>query len=197
MNPTVALARRIQAAADAGADWVQIREKDLCGRELLDLASGAVALPSLRVIVNDRADVALAARAAGVHLGGDSAPLQEIVRWLRAGAAAADFVIGVSCHSVGELRNAEAGGASYAFFGPIFDTPSKRTFGEPQGLASLKAVCRAVRMPVIAIGGINEANAADCVCAGAAGVAAIRMFQDSSDRESLKAAIARIREAMQ
>ena len=83
-------------------------------------------------------------------------------------------------------------GASYVFFGPVFETPSKKTFGPPQGIARLGEVCRAVRIPVIAIGGVNEENAAECLHAGAAGIAAIRMFQESSEAETLKRAIKRI-----
>lgn len=190
-----ALRERIRAAATAGVDWVQIREKDLPGRELLGLAREAVGMGSARVIVNDRADVALAAGAAGVHLGGESAPLRDVARWLRIGAAPEGFLVGASCHSVDKVRQAEAEGASYAFFGPVFDTPSKRTFGEPQGIARLDAACRAVKIPVIGIGGISEENAADCIRAGAAGIAAIRLFQDAGGAAELARAIERIHAA--
>ena len=137
----------------AGADWVQIREKDLPGRELLELARNAVAaanerpaakgVSKPRVYVNDRLDVALAAGAAGVHLGGESAPAGDVVRWCRNGNAPSGFEIGVSCHSVEDAREAERAGASYIFFGPVFDTPSKREFGAPQGAERLAEVCEA------------------------------------------------------
>ena len=145
-----------------------------------------------RVIVNDRLDVALAAGAAGVHLGGESVPAREVVRWCRRRNAPAGFLIGVSCHSLEEAREAEDSGASYVFFGPVFETPSKKKFGPPQGIARLGEACRAVRIPVIAIGGVNEGNVAECLRAGAAGIAAIRMFQESSEAETLKRAIKRI-----
>jgi thiamine-phosphate pyrophosphorylase len=183
-DPLRALLRRIDQAVAAGIDWVQIRETDLEGRELLGLVREAVraAKPSpARVIVNDRLDLALAADAAGVHLGGQSLPAREVVRFCREQDVPAGFLVGVSCHTIEQAREAEGAGASYVFFGPVFDTPSKRPFGPPQGLAKLAAVCRATAIPVIAIGGINRANAAECFRAGSAGVAAIRLFQDATE----------------
>jgi len=144
------------------------------------------------VIVNDRLDVALAAGAAGVHLGGGSMPAGEVVRWCRGGNAPAEFLVGVSCHSFEETREAEAAGANYAYFGPVFETPSKTPFGPPQGIARLAEVCRSVRLPVIAIGGVNEENGAECLRAGATGVAAIRLFQEARDAAELAAQVARL-----
>jgi thiamine-phosphate pyrophosphorylase len=194
-----ALLDRIRAAAVAGVDWVQIREKDLSARELLGLVRQAVALASVRpgethsgsvqMIVNDRLDVALAAGAAGVHLGHASAPAREVVRWCRAGNVPADFLIGVSCHSLEGAQEAESAGASYTYFGPIYETPSKIPFGRPHGVEELAQVANAVSIPVIAIGGINASNAADCLRAKAAGIAAIRMVQDAPNADSLKKAI--------
>jgi thiamine-phosphate pyrophosphorylase len=189
----------IRAAAAAGVDWVQIREKDLSARELFTLVKEAVALASVRpgsirarsikVIVNDRLDVALAAGAAGVHLGHASAPAREVVRWCRAGNAPADFLVGVSCHSLEGAQEAESAGASYTYFGPIYETPSKIPFGKPHGIEELAQVANAVSTPVIAIGGINESNAAQCIRADAAGLAAIRMIQNAADATALKKAI--------
>lgn len=180
----------IRAAATAGVDWVQIREKDLPARELFTLVKETVALASVRpgsirassikVIVNDRLDVALAAGAAGVHLGHASAPAREVVRWCRAGNAPADFLVGVSCHSLEGAQEAESAGASYTYFGPIYETPSKIPFGKPHGIEELAQVASAVSIPVIAIGGINPSNAPECLRAKAAGIAAIRMFQVES-----------------
>lgn len=130
---------------------------------------------------------------AGVHLGGESLPVAEVVRWRRAGNAPAEFQIGISAHSVEQAREAERAGADYIFFGPIFDTPSKRAFGPPQGIERLEEVCRAVRIPVIAIGGINESNARDCIRAGASGIAAIRLFQEAADVGPLTEAVRRMR----
>jgi len=180
------LLERIRTALTAGAHWVQIREKDLSARRLLALVRESVRIgraisPAARILVNDRLDVALAAGAAGVHLGGESVPREASIQWCRAGNASAGFLVGISCHSVDEAKTAESAGTDYVFFGPIFDTPSKRIFGPPQGSARLAAVCRSVSVPVIAIGGINESNVADCIGAGAKGVAAIRLFQDARD----------------
>lgn len=191
-----AVREKIQMAIESGADWVQIREKDLAGRALADLVHGAVAAgrghANSRVIVNDRLDVALAAGAAGVHLGRESLNARDVVPWCRSRNAPPDFLVGVSCHSLEEAREAESNGASYIFFGPIFDTPSKRELGAPQGLSRLAEICRSVRTPVIAIGGVDEDNAAECLRTGAAGIAAIRMFQAASDADSLKRSIEKI-----
>jgi thiamine-phosphate pyrophosphorylase len=179
---------RIRAAAEAGADWVQIREKDLGSGALYALVRDALALvadvrrergAATRVIVNGRLDVAVACGADGVHLGYASVPAQDAIRWCHNGGAPREFIVGVSCHSLEDARSAEAAGADYVFFGPVFDSPSKREFGAPQGAAKLREVARALRIPLIAIGGINASNARECLQTGAAGVAAIREFQDS------------------
>lgn len=187
-----ALLPAIRGAVTAGVDWMQIREKDLSARALLLLARAAVAAAgsSARILVNDRLDVALAAGAAGVHLGSESVPVNEVVRWCRGGQAPRGFLIGRSCHQLGEAVDAERARADYVFFGPVFATPSKLAYGSPQGIVRLAEVCRAVRIPVLAIGGVNEENAADCFRAGAAGVAAIRLFQQAED---LAATVARLR----
>jgi thiamine-phosphate pyrophosphorylase len=181
-----ALLQRIENAANAGVGWIQIREKDLPARELLDLTRTAIRVcgnlsvrPAARILVNDRADVAWAAGAAGVHLGERSLPIPTLVNVLR-GPARTDFLVGASCHSLGAALRAAGEGADYLFFGPIFATPSKAGFGPPQGLPKLAEICRAVSIPVIAIGGITLENAAACAAAGAAGIAAIRLFQGKS-----------------
>jgi thiamine-phosphate pyrophosphorylase len=198
---TSTILQNIQAALAAGVDWVQVREKDLPGGQLLELARRTVHFSeeqaaetegSARIIINDRLDVALAARAHGVHLGRESAPAWEVVRWCRGGNAPDGFAIGVSCHSVEEAREAENANADYIFFGPVFETPSKRAFGAPRGVERLAEVRLAVSMPVIAIGGVNQENAPDCIRAGAAGIASIRMFQESLDTKAIKETVASI-----
>lgn len=196
--PVENLLEKIRAAVGAQVDWIQIREKDQTTRELLALAQEAVGITQTRggktrVLVNDRLDVALACGAAGVHLGRESVPAKEVVKWCRAGNAPDRFLIGVSCHSVEETQAAESAGADYVFFGPIYDTPSKRAFGNPQGIARLVEVSAAVRIPVIAIGGINEQNAAECLRAGAKGIAAIRLFQEAKDGPALVESVAGLR----
>ncbi len=194
----------IHLAATCGVDWIQIREKDLIATHLLALTADALHATSqntrtdgqwTRVLVNDRVDVAVAAGAQGVHLGQASIPIREVSTWRGHGSLPRDFTLGVSCHSVQEARAAADAGADYIFFGPIFDTPSKRRFGVPQGTDRLNAVCNAVRIPVIAIGGVNQANGGECIVAGAAGVAAIRMFQEANDQDGLREAIEQIRNA--
>jgi thiamine-phosphate pyrophosphorylase len=178
-----ALAAVIRRAAEAGVDWIQIREKDLDARSLAELVRSALAetrATGARIVVNDRLDVALAAGAAGVHLGGASLPVEMVAEWRRA-ANREQFLIGVSCHSPDAAHAGERGGADYLFFGPVFATPSKAPFGPPQGIERLREVCRAVKIPVLAIGGVTPENAARCLEAGAAGIAAIRLFQESPD----------------
>ncbi|HKN61695.1 MAG TPA: thiamine phosphate synthase, partial [Candidatus Acidoferrales bacterium] len=170
-------------------------EKDLPGRALLDLTRDSIAAANgvARVHVNDRLDIAIAAGAAGVHLGGESLPAGHVVRWCRSGNAPPRFEIGVSCHSLDGAREAERAGASYVFFGPVFNTPSKQAFGPSQGIQRLAEVCAAIRIPVIAIGGVNEETAAACIRAGASGIAAIRMFQEAQSAVALRESIAALR----
>jgi thiamine-phosphate pyrophosphorylase len=176
-------------------DWIQLREKDLAGRAVAELtreALRAVAGTTAHLIVNDRLDVALAAGAGGVHLGESGLPAGAVNAWLKKHSAAgpgAGFLCGVSCHSLEGALAAEAAGASYIFFGPVFATPSKAKLGAPQGLPRLAEVCKQVRMPVLAIGGITLANARDCFRAGVAGLAAIRMFQNARDLPALVAGL--------
>lgn len=205
------LLANMAAVAAAGVDWIQIREKDLSGRELSRLTHEAVAqtkriIPAdglgPRILVNDRVDVALSENAGGVHLGEHSLPAREVRRWLAANAersfklnqepiqqpgtlGTGEFFVGVSCHSRAGAQSAEENGADYIFFGPIFSTPSKAAWGPPQGLATLAKVCSAISIPVLAIGGITRENAASCLSAGAGGLAAIGLFQGSRDLSAL------------
>ena len=185
------LIERIHQVARAGVDWVQLREKDVEARSLFDLASAAIATTGnsdAKLLINDRLDVAWAAGAAGVHLGENSLPLGEVVRFKRR-SDRADFLVGASCHSLEAAVQAAREGADYLFFGPVFATPSKAAFGAPQGLERLAEVCRRVSSPVLAIGGIDAGNARACLQAGAAGVAAIRLFQQRSELTAVLAAI--------
>jgi thiamine-phosphate pyrophosphorylase len=182
-DPPHALLETIRRAAAAGINWIQIREKDLETRkltELVRLAAAGARETGTRILVNDRLDVALAAGAAGVHLGETSLRVETVAEWRR-GAGHSEFRIGASCHSTEAARAAEGAGADYIFFGPVFATPSKSAFGAPQGIERLGEACRAVRIPVLAIGGVTVENAHSCLAAGAAGVAAIRLFQEIED----------------
>jgi thiamine-phosphate pyrophosphorylase len=169
------LLERIRAAFAAGVDWVQVREKRMSTRQLCRLVARAAGLPEKgpgRLLVNERLDIALSCGADGVHLPADSLPI-SVVR----GAAPAGFLIGASCHSVAEVEAAAGAGASFAVLGPIFPTPGK---GPPLGIEVLREACERVagqNFPVLALGGITLENAAACLAAGAAGLAAIRLFQ--------------------
>ncbi len=178
----------IPRAIAGGISWIQIREKDLDTRTLLEVARFAVAkahATATRILINDRMDVALAANAAGIHLAEKSLPLEVVSEWRRC-SGRTDFLIGVSCHSLEAACAAATGGADYIFFGPVFATPSKAAFGAPQGIDRLREVCASVKIPVLAIGGVNLENARDCLKAGASGIAAIRLFQNLKDTAELK-----------
>jgi len=193
------LLHKIATAAAAGVDWIQIREKDLSGKEcsaltreaLHRIANSAAGVPA-RIFVNDRLDVALAAQAGGVHLGEKSLSPQEARRLVNSLHREKDFLIGVSCHSLEGAKAPERGGPDYLFFGPVFATPAKAAYGAPQGLERLAEVCRAVALPVLAVGGINLDNAASCLSAGASGIAAIRLFQDASDMATVVRALRKL-----
>ncbi|PYU24603.1 MAG: thiamine phosphate synthase [Acidobacteria bacterium] len=189
------LAQRIRNAVCAGVHWVQIREKDLPARNLIDLTRSAIRAcnnlstqGAARILVNDRCDVAWAAGAAGVHAGEKSLPVQVLIDARRT-SGLTNFLVGASCHSVGGAIAAAEQGADYLFFGPVFATPSKAGFGPPQGLDKLAQVGGAVSIPVIAIGGITLENARACREAGAAGIAAIRLFQQHGDLAKIVASL--------
>ena len=157
------LLRCIQGAS---ADYVQIREKDLSAKALLNLTRRAVAITKTPILVNSRADIALAAGAYGVHLPAGSIPPRALRGMVQ--------LIAVSCHTLDEVRAAEDEGADFVVFGPIFATPGK---GVPVGLDALGRAAASVRIPVLALGGVTMANANLCVLSGAAGIAGIRLFQ--------------------
>ena len=164
----------IVEAAQAGVDLVQIREPGLGDRALLELTRGAVEATRdtpCRILVNDRFDIAISTNAAGVHLRGDSFPATRV----RA-AAGQGFLIGRSVHDVAEAT-AEAPGCDYLIFGTVFPSASKPETHQASGLEALRAVCAAVHIPVLAIGGISTENVSDVAAAGASGVAAIRLFR--------------------
>lgn len=165
-----ALIAYIARAMDQGVDLIQIREKDLCARELLALTRRALALPNRRgskVLVNSRLDIALAVGADGVHLPAGSPGPRDLRQITPAG-----FLFGVSTHDLTELQAAEREGADFTVFGPVFaDKP------RALGIGVLRAATAAVSLPVFALGGVNASNADLCIAAGAAGVAGISMFQ--------------------
>ena len=172
----------IEANAREGVDWIQIREKDMPPRALLSLVEAAlrrVEPHGALVLVNACLDIALAAGAHGVHLRSDAPPASELRPIVPAG-----FTIGVSTHTVDEVRRAEREGADFAVFGPVFPTSSKRGQEAIPGLAGLRAACCAVNMPVAALGGITPARERACAAVGAVVVAGITMFQSGPAGDS-------------
>ncbi len=178
----------VERVLEAGVDLLQIREKDLSGRQLHELVQRVTRLPNparARILVNGRVDVALAAGAHGVHLPSNGPSAANVRRMAGPG-----FLIAVSCHSVQEVCDAEREGADLTVFGPVFETPSKQAHGPPQGLEKLREACSAVEIPVLALGGITLKNAPQCLEYGASGFAAIRLFQRAA---SLMATVAALR----
>jgi thiamine-phosphate pyrophosphorylase len=174
----------IRAAVVAGIDLVQIREKRLTARVLFELSRSAAEVvrgSGTKLLVNDRADIAAAAGADGVHLATTSLPTQVIRRTFGDG-----FLIGASTHSIAEVNVAREQGADFVVFGPVFETESKSEYGAAKGIEELsKLTATLASFPVLALGGVTERNAADCVNAGARGIAAISMLQEPSRLEDL------------
>jgi thiamine-phosphate pyrophosphorylase len=193
-----ALLAKVAEAARAGVDYIQLREKDLSTRELEVLAQDSLTavrngLPlrtenrelrtslRTRLLINSRTDVAIAAGADGVHLRADDVKPHEVRQVLEVSVhrppATDHFLVASSCHTAADIFRAESDKTDFAVFAPVF---GKRDAAgtQPTGLAALREVCRA-KIPVLALGGVNLENAASCLNAGAAGIAAIRLFQEN------------------
>ena len=173
----------VARAVSKGVDWIQLREKQRATSDLVRLTKRVIELAKpagTKVIVNSRVDVALACGAHGVHLPSDSMPVQRVRQ-----SAPVPFLLGVSTHSLEEALRAEQEGASYVFFSPVFTSVSKPGYGPEKGslagLQALQRVCKEVRIPVLALGGIDEGNAVKCMQAGAEGFAAISMYQQERE----------------
>ena len=162
------LLSNVTSAIRDGVDLIQVREKDLDGSalfELVCLIRDAAAGTSTKILVNDRLDIALAAEIDGVHLPANGLPAARVRPLVK--------TMGCSTHTLEEALDAERDGADFVIFGPVFETPGKT----PIGVDALREVAAAVHIPVLAIGGITRDNTKDVVEAGAAGIAAIRLFQ--------------------
>ena len=169
----------VEEALKAGVRAVQLREKDLPTRQLLDMAyrmKELTAKYSAKLFVNDRADIGICVNADGVHLGQASMPVyaaRKVVGY--------KMMIGVSTHNLDEASIAEKEGADFITFGPVYHTPSKLKYGEPIGIEAFKKVCEKLSIPVFAIGGIKFDNATDVINAGADGIAAISGILGDND----------------
>lgn len=168
-----------QAAIEGGASIIQFRDKEMSTRQLVETARKIKELTdeaSIPLIINDRLDVALAVDADGVHVGQDDMPA-ALARQL----IGPHKILGVSASTVEEALQAEREGADYVSASPVFTTPTKPDAPPPTGLEGLRAIVEAVNLPVIAIGGINEKNAAEVIEAGAQGIAVISAVISAPD----------------
>ncbi len=198
-----ALLAKVAEGARAGVDYIQLREKDLSARELESFAKEVVGLvrensSSTRLLINSRVDVALAAGADGVHLRADDVAPHEVRQVLELSAhrplITEHFLVASSCHTVTDVLRTESEAADFAVFAPVFEKTNAPAFEksdtQPAGLAALHQACRA-KIPVFALGGVNLENAASCLSAGAAGIAAIRLFQENTIEDVARALRAR------
>ena len=168
----------VEAAVAAKVDLLQIREKQLNARTLYELSAAAARITkdsSTKLLINDRADIAAAAGADGVHLTTSSLPTRAVRE-----AFGDEMLIGVSTHSLAEAI-ARRNGGDFVVYGPVFQTTSKQQYGAPLGIDKLAEVCAALApFPVLALGGVSLMNIKDCMAAGASGIAAIGMFSDAN-----------------
>ena len=181
----VAVAR----ALSGGVQAVQLRENDIGGRALLELARRMREVTfrhGAKLLINDRVDIALASGADGVHLGAASLPPGEARRIL-----GRDRLIGCSTHGQDQLAAAIEGGADYATFGPVYYTPSKAHYGPPVGIEALRRACASTELPIFGIGGIGRGNIAEVVAAGSYGIAAISAVLAADDPHTAAAGMRR------
>lgn len=166
-------------ALEGGIRFIQLREKDLGGKDLLSLAREIRELTfefGAKLIINGRIDIAALSAADGVHLGHLSVSPTEARRLV-----GAERLIGVSTHNIEEAKKAQTEGADFITFGPVFHTPSKAPFGEPVGTDKLREVKKAVSIPVYALGGIKKKNIKEVVSAGADGISVISAIIGTDD----------------
>jgi thiamine-phosphate pyrophosphorylase len=173
------LLEAVRLALQGGVRAIQVREKDLAIRELLALAWELRSLTNefgAKLFINDRVDVAVAIDADGVHLGHESMPVDAVRK-----IVGPKMFIGVSTHNLDEAKNAEAGGADFVTFGPIFSTPSKKSYGAPVGVEALRTVKKHVQIPVFGLGGIRIDTTSQVLQAGADGIAMISAIVSADD----------------
>jgi thiamine-phosphate pyrophosphorylase len=170
----------VEKAVRAEISLIQIREKNITAGQVFELASRAARLTrnsNTKLLLNDRADIALASGADGVHLTAKSLRAEVVRRNF-----GVRFIVGVSAHSLEDIREAKFAGADLATFSPVFKTASKAQYGAPQGLEKLReAVAEAGDFPIIALGGIDARNFSEALRAGAKGIAAISFLNDAEN----------------
>lgn len=177
----------VRQSLEGGVKVVQLREKDLAGAELYRLAAELRSLTreyGAGLLINDRSDIACAVEADGVHVGINSLPVAAIRRVLGRGK-----VIGYSAHAVDEARSAQADGADFVTFGPLYHTASKAAYGTPCGLNKLAEAASALKIPVIALGGISQDNISEALSAGIHGIAVISAVLTAPDPRSATATL--------
>lgn len=177
----------VRGALEGGVKAVQLREKDLSGAELFRLAVELRRVTrefAARLIINDRPDIALAADADGVHIGTNSLPAAAVRRLMGEGK-----LIGYSAHSIDEALRAQAAGADFVTFGPVYPTPSKAPYGEPCGVKKLAEAVSALHIPVIALGGISRANISEVLSSNTRGVAVISAVIAAEDPRGAAASL--------
>ena len=177
------LVERVAAAVRGGATSVQVRLKHATPREVVEIARAIVTKVPVPVIVNDRADIALAAGAAGVHVGEADLPVSAIRRF-----APANFIIGASLGGNAELANARE--ADYVGIGPLFATDSKGDAGKAIGIDGFRKLAELSGRPAVAVGGLSADSAAQVMAAGAAGLAVVNAIFRAGDPESAARSIA-------
>lgn len=173
----------ITQAAQLGVPFIQIREKDVSAHALAEFARAAIAAArphGARILINDRVDVARATNADGVHLRVNSLSAAEVRTFVPT-----NFLIGVSTHSLAEAQAAQVGGADFITCGPVYETPAKLSYGAPLGLDSFQTIAQQISLPVYALGGITATNFVEPLQHGAAGIAAIRLFQQTEQLAAL------------
>ena len=177
----------VKAALEGGVRMIQLREKDLSGKELFNLAKEFRELTNqfgAKLLVNDRIDVALAVGADGVHLGHQSISVQDARQVFKTSSLIphpSSFLVGVSTHSLEEALNAQSDGADFITFGPVYYTPFKAIYGEPLGIENLKKVAKAINIPIFALGGIKRENVGEVLNTGAYGVSMISAIMSADD----------------
>jgi thiamine-phosphate pyrophosphorylase len=180
------LPEAVRLALEGGVKAIQLREKDLSVRELLAMAQELRAVTrefGAKLFINDRLDVATLVGADGIHLGGQSMPVESVRK-----VVGKNMQIAVSTHSVAEAKTAQDGGADFITYGPIFTTPSKAKYGDPVGVKSIRDIKKEISIPIYAIGGINSGNMLQVMSAGADGIALISAIMTAEDIRKTAAA---------